>query len=161
MTKKNYAWLGELVELLKGNYAVLLFPCNQFLGQEKSMPTPQRISEMSGDKLKDVDGSDHVFLMDKVEVNGPNAHPVFEYLRYNSDLYKESENRIGPIPWNFSKFLVDGGGGVFKFYSTSTDLKTIQPDLSTLLTTDNKLHKKARPSTIQVVDAINPLENHR
>ena len=46
-------------------------------------------------------------MFSKIEVNGPNAHPVYQFLRKNSELYNEQEKVAGEIPWNFTKFLVN------------------------------------------------------
>jgi len=53
---------------------ILGFPCNQFLGQEPD-PNPvikKTAAEKFGVKFP---------LMDKIDVNGPNTCPVFQYLR--------------------------------------------------------------------------------
>lgn len=118
---------------LKGSYKVMLFPCNQFLGQEPGKPSKDSIKRMSTGKLNDVTSDEGVLLMEKAEVNGDNAHPVFEYLRYNSSLYNESTNKSSPIPWNFGKFLVDPKGGVFKYYSPQAKIAEVREDLQKLL----------------------------
>lgn len=44
----------------------------------------------------------------KIEVNGPGAHPLYQFLK------KERKGLAGSeaIKWNFTKFLVDRGGEV-------------------------------------------------
>eukprot|EP00930_Biecheleria_cincta_P093285 TRINITY_DN8353_c0_g1_i1.p1 TRINITY_DN8353_c0_g1~~TRINITY_DN8353_c0_g1_i1.p1 ORF type:complete len:106 (-),score=15.37 TRINITY_DN8353_c0_g1_i1:109-426(-) len=101
---------------------------------------------MSTGKLDDLDASEHCVLMEKVEVNGENAHPVFEFLRYNSSLYSESTKLSGPISWNFSKFLVDSKGGVFKYYSPSTEISSIRPDLEALLANPDSQSTRRQPT---------------
>lgn len=44
-------------------------------------------------------------LFEKVDVNGPNTHPVYKFLRSNSQLGKNGEAKV--IPWNFAKFLIN------------------------------------------------------
>lgn len=44
--------------------------------------------------------------MEKIEVNGDDAHPLFKWLRSSSDLKGE------PIAWNFQKFLLNDEGFV-------------------------------------------------
>lgn len=117
---------------MKGNYKVLLFPCNQFLGQEPGMPDQESVRRLSVGKI-DVTATEGVFLMEKVDVNGQNAHPVFQFLRYNSSLYSEEQNLMSPIPWNFGKFLVDPEGGVLGFYGPKTKLSELRPDIEKLL----------------------------
>jgi len=50
-------------------------------------------------------------LFEKIEVNGPNAHEVFKFLRVHSDLndakVEKGKKAVKEIPWNFAKFLVD------------------------------------------------------
>jgi len=55
-------------------------------------------------------------LMEKVDVNGKHAHPVFEYLRRHSKLYDPLKNTIAPISWNFGKFLVGSDGVVINYF---------------------------------------------
>jgi glutathione peroxidase len=55
-------------------------------------------------------------LTEKVEINGPNAHPLYVYLRSHSELYDEKTKTSRVIPWNFSKFIVDHNGEVIKFF---------------------------------------------
>lgn len=124
---------------------IMLFPCNQFLSQEPSSPTAQSIRRLSTEKL-DMDQSSHVKLFGKVDVNGDNASPVFQFLRYNSSLYDEGKHIIKPIPWNFGKFLVDPSGGVHKFYPQSADAK-IKEDIKTLLSGSAPPSPTRRPST--------------
>ena len=49
-------------------------------------------------------------MMEKIEVNGPNTHEVFKFLRQHSPLYDEKKKEIKEIPWNFAKFLVNEKG---------------------------------------------------
>lgn len=55
-------------------------------------------------------------LFEKVEVNGPNTHPVYRYLRGRSQLFNKAQNKAKVIPWNFAKFLVNGKGEVVRFF---------------------------------------------
>jgi len=64
---------GDLATELKGReFAILLFPCNQFLGQEPGNPSGDSIKSMSAGKI-DMNSLDNVHLFAKVEVNGDNA----------------------------------------------------------------------------------------
>ena len=52
-------------------------------------------------------------LMEKAEVNGSNAHPVFKKLRKSTKCFYNTETgNIKNIPWNFSKFIRDQEGKV-------------------------------------------------
>jgi len=71
--------------------AVVGFPCNQFGGQE-----PHTDGEMA-----EVCRRDHGVtfpLTAKIEVNGPGAHPVYQFLK--------DATGGADIEWNFAKFLV-------------------------------------------------------
>jgi len=118
---------GDLSNEFKGRkFCILLFPCNQFLGQE---PTSPKVDEVQKHCKNDVLDLANVTLFGKIEVNGAKASPVFEFLRYNSKLYKEEKNLSTPIPWNFAKFLVDSNGGVFNHYSPKVTDLTIKEDI--------------------------------
>lgn len=56
-------------------------------------------------------------LMNKCDVNGANSHPVFKYLRKNTDCFINPQTgKIKNIPWNFAKFVADANGNII-FYS--------------------------------------------
>ena len=81
---------------------LLFFPCNQFCNEEPG--TAQEIKAFYVDKHKLPASS----LMERVEVNGPRTHEVYQFLR--------GEAKV-PIPWNFSKFVVGRDGQVLGRYS--------------------------------------------
>ncbi len=101
---------------------VLGFPCNQFGQQEPGSATDiQSFCETRfGVSFP---------LFQKVDVNGANAHPLYQYL------VKAAPGIFGTegIKWNFTKFLVDGSGNVVKRYPSTTEPKDIERDLETLL----------------------------
>ncbi|CAE8585115.1 unnamed protein product [Polarella glacialis] len=138
MTKANYTALGPLMQSFKDQKVkVLLFPCNQFLGQEPGQPTAQSANLMSDGAL-DIAATEKVTLMSKVEVNGANASDIFEFLKYNSPLYSVSKAQSSPIPWNFSKFLVNPkGGSVYKYYSPKASFDQVKADIEFLLKDDS------------------------
>ena len=52
-------------------------------------------------------------LMEKVNVNGEDAHPVFKNLRKMTRCFYNTESgKIKNIPWNFAKFIIDSSGNV-------------------------------------------------
>ena len=53
-------------------------------------------------------------MFEKIDVNGVNTHPVYAFLRKNSDELWNGE-QAKQIPWSWSKFLVDANGKVVKF----------------------------------------------
>lgn len=65
--------------------------------------------------------------MTKVDVNGKEADPAFQYLRKNSDLKGKD------IPWNFGKFLVDKNGDVVAFYGPQRNPDSLKADIETLI----------------------------
>lgn len=66
----------------------------------------------------------------KVEVNGPNAEPLFDFLK------KAAPGLLGStrIKWNFTKFLVDRNGRPVKRYAPTTRPDAIAADIVRLLT---------------------------
>jgi len=52
-------------------------------------------------------------FMEKCNVNGENAHPVYKKLRKMTKCFVNPESgKIKNIPWNFSKFIIDSTGNV-------------------------------------------------
>lgn len=153
MTASNYAEFGKLGQDFKEeDFQLLLFPCNQFLRQEPQQPTPKLAKRMSKGSL-DMDMAKHVMLMSMVDVNGANASPVFEFLKYNSNLYNEATNKVKPIPWNFTKFLINPkGGSVYKCYTPGAKPEEIRSDISTLLS-DQSPSSVARKCTTSLANS--------
>ena len=100
---------------------VLGFPCNQFGNQE-----PGGKEEIEEGCLLNYGVSFPVF--DKVDVNGPNAHPVFKYLK--SELGSILGSRI---KWNFTKFLIDASGKPVKRFAPITKPEKLEPYIAKLL----------------------------
>ena len=69
----------------------------------------------------------------KIDVNGPNTHPVYQYLRMYSSLYNEEKGVTGVIPWNFSKFLLDSYGNIISYYEPKVEPIAIKEDIMQLL----------------------------
>ena len=89
---------------------ILAFPCNQFLNQE-----PCSNEDVHAFITGTYNAKYPIF--GKIEVNGPNAHEVYKYLRANSQLYSEKDKEADVIPWNFAKFLVDAEGRVKHYWA--------------------------------------------
>jgi glutathione peroxidase len=100
---------------------VLGFPCNQFGGQE-----PGDASQIAAFCEKDYGVS---FLMfDKIDVNGANAHPLYNFLK------SEKSGLLGAgIKWNFTKFLVDRAGQVVGRYAPTTKPESLKEEIEALL----------------------------
>ena len=100
----QYDGLEKLYQNYKEKGLVILgFPCNQFGNQEPG--TTEEIKEF----CTNVYGVTFP-ISQKVEVNGPNAHTVYKYL-------KESAG-VTNIGWNFEKFLVSSDGSITHYPSS-------------------------------------------
>ena len=72
-------------------------------------------------------------MFSKIDVNGPNAHDVYKYLRSNSELYNNETKEAGDIPWNFAKFLINGDGHVVGYWGPKTPPLELVPEIEKLL----------------------------
>ncbi|MCE5304301.1 MAG: glutathione peroxidase [Chloroherpetonaceae bacterium] len=123
-SKCGYTPQYEGLEKLYSDYkdkgfAVLGFPCNQFKGQEPG--TNKEIEEFC--KLNyDVQFP----LFSKIDVNGENAHPLYQYLKANSQ-----DN--ADIRWNFTKFLIDKNGNIIKRYEPAVTPGEIENDIKAIV----------------------------
>lgn len=88
---------------------ILAFPCNQFGGQEPG--SNQDISQFCQLNFGVTFG-----VMAKIQVNGPEAEPLFEYLKDQA----RGVLKTRAIKWNFTKFLVNKDGVVVKRYAPRT-----------------------------------------
>lgn len=118
----QYAGLQDLyAQHADQGFVVLGFPCNQFGGQE-----PGEAEEIGAFCEKNYGVTFPMFA--KVDVNGPDAHPIFEWLR------TEASGILGDnIKWNFTKFLVGRDGQVIKRYGSTTKPEKIAADIETAL----------------------------
>ena len=102
-------------------FSVLGFPCNQFGRQE-----PGNAAE-----IEQFCSSNYAVtfpMFDKIEVNGDNAHPLYQYLR------REKSGLLGSaIKWNFTKFLADRSGKVVGRYAPTTTPGQLTGDIEALL----------------------------
>jgi len=78
-------------------------------------------------KVKDDAGKDVSLVQfpqfDKIEVNGPNEHPLYALL-------KTKDGEKADIKWNFTKFLVTRDGRILKRYEPADKIAGIEADLS-------------------------------
>ena len=102
--------------------AVLGFPCNQFAGQE-----PGGAEEIGAFCKQNYGVSFQMF--DKVEVNGPGAHPLYQWLKHAAPGMLGTE----AIKWNFTKSLVGPDGRTVKRYAPQTTPAELEADIEALL----------------------------
>lgn len=104
-------------------FAVLGFPSNQFGQQE-----PGADAEIAA--FCETRFGVTFPLFSKVDVNGPNAHPLYKFLT------SEKKGLLGSeaIKWNFTKFLVGKTGAVVQRYAPSTKPENIASDVESALT---------------------------
>ena len=68
-------------------------------------------------------------MMSKVQVNGPQAHPLWKWLTAEAPGFLGSE----AIKWNFTKFLVGKDGTVIKRYAPKDTPESIRKDIEAAL----------------------------
>lgn len=91
-------------------FTVLGVPCNQFLGQEPG----------SAEEIATFCSTTYGVtfpLTEKVEVNGPDRHPLYSALVDTPD----ATGHTGDIRWNFEKFLIAPDGTVAARFSPQTE----------------------------------------
>lgn len=131
----QYEGLEKLFRKYKDDgFVVLAFPCNQFLSQE-----PEEHEDIR--KFCKTNYNITFPIFEKVKVNGPDAHPLFKYLKENSSDYgfdesaNKSTRRIKrllkehypqyldnkEIKWNFTKFLVNRNGEVLNRFDPTVE----------------------------------------
>lgn len=103
-------------------FEILAFPCNQFGGQE-----PGTNEEIEAFCRQTYSVRFPVFA--KVEVNGEDAHPLFEYLKQQAPGTGDSPD----IRWNFTKFLVGRDGTVDSRFDPRTSPQDMTEDIERLL----------------------------
>ena len=119
----QYAGLEALHKKYRDRgFAVLGFPCNQFGKQE-----PGSEAEIAAFCKKNYGVTFPMFA--KVDVNGDQAHPLFDYLK------KSLPGLLGtePIKWNFTKFLIDKEGKPIERFAPATKPESIEKTVETLL----------------------------
>jgi glutathione peroxidase len=98
----QYAALEALHERLADRgFAVVGFPCNQFMGQEPG--TAEEIEEFCSTTYGVT-----FPMFEKIEVNGDGRHPIYETLTAAPD----ADGVAGDVQWNFEKFVLGPDGSV-------------------------------------------------
>ena len=119
----QYKQLQELHEAYKNKGLVILgFPCNDFGGQEPG----------TGDEIEAFCQKNYGVtfpLMAKVDVNGDQASPLFDWMKGEAPGLMGSKS----IKWNFTKFLINREGEVVKRYAPQDTPERIAKDIEGLL----------------------------
>ena len=140
----QFAGLEEMNQKYKDKGLVVIgFPCNQF--KEQDPGTDSQIEEFC-----QLNYGVTFQIMRKVDVNGPDATPVFEFLKAQAPteeyhglkakaakaLFKtlsKSVEKDSDIKWNFTKFLISKDGETIKRYAPTTEPKDFEKDVEAML----------------------------
>jgi glutathione peroxidase len=119
----QYAGLERLFRNYKDRgFQVLAFPCNQFGAQEPG--SAAQIADLCERKYAVT-----FPLFARIDVNGPQAHPLFRFLKER----KPGMFGIRRINWNFTKFLIDRDGDVVARYRPTTKPEDMATAIEALL----------------------------
>ena len=119
----QFGGLEELHQTYSGKGLVVLgFPCNQFGAQD-----PGSNTEIGAFCQKNYGVS--FAMMEKIDVNGSQAHPLFQWLKQQAPGLLGSEG----IKWNFTKFLVGRDGQVIKRYGSMDKPAALSADIEQAL----------------------------
>ena len=103
-------------------FEVVAFPCNQFGAQEPGNAEEiQNFCKLTYDVTFP--------LMAKIDVNGPSAAPLYDWLKGEAPGLMGSKS----IKWNFTKFLIDREGKVVRRYAPTDKPESLQKDIEKLL----------------------------
>lgn len=119
----QYRGLEELYRKYSAQgFTILGFPCNQFGAQE-----PGNEEEIATFCKSTYDVSFPMFA--KIDVNGPKAHPIYEFLK------RSAPGILGStaIKWNFTKFLIDREGNVKNRFAPTDTPKALENEIEALL----------------------------
>jgi glutathione peroxidase len=118
----QYEGLQKLHEEFREQGLIVLgFPCDQFAHQEPG-------SDQEIDEFCKVNFGVDFALSQKVNVNGKDAHPIYQFLK------SQSKGLLGGgIKWNFTKFLIAPDGKSIKRYAPSTAPEDIRSDIKSLI----------------------------
>ena len=140
----QYDGLEALYQKYKDQgFVIVGFPCDQFAHQEPG----------SDEEIAEFCRLNHGVtfpLMAKIDVNGANAHPIFEYLKSQAptEEYKglkakathtmlkgisKSVEKDSDILWNFTKFLVNRDGTIVKRFPPVTKPEEMENDIKAML----------------------------
>lgn len=118
----QYKGLEDLYKKYKGQgLAIIGFPCDQFGHQE-----PGNNEEIAS--FCEMNYGVTFPIMEKIEVNGEQASPIFKYLKSKAGGLFGSR-----IKWNFTKFLISKDGQVIKRFSPIKNPKSLEKLIERML----------------------------
>lgn len=119
----QYEGLEKLFQEFRSQqFSILAFPCNQFMQQE-----PGNSDEIATFCSTTYDV--HFPLFQKINVNGPNAHPLFVQLKTQAPGALGSRS----IKWNFTKFLINRSGVPVRRFAPATSPSKIHAQVKALI----------------------------
>ena len=119
----QFAGLEELHQTYgERGLAVLGFPCNQFGAQD-----PGSNAEIGAFCQKNFGVT--FAMMEKIDVNGKDAHPLFQWLKQQAPGLLGSEG----VKWNITKFLIGRDGQVIKRYASLDKPAALAADIEKAL----------------------------
>ena len=118
----QFAGLEELNQRYKDKGLVVIgFPCNQFASQD-----PGSDEEISN--FCQINYGVTFQMMKKIDVNGKNADPIFQFLKDRSkNIFSDD------IKWNFTKFLVASDGITVRRYAPTVKPNRMRKDIEEML----------------------------
>jgi len=102
-------------------FKILAFPCNQFANQESG-------NDIEIKSFCTLNYGVTFPVFKKIEVNGENAEPLFEFLKNSCPGFFGKT-----IKWNFTKFLVDSEGRVVDRFAPSTKPEKLEKKIKELI----------------------------
>ena len=140
----QYDGLEALYQKYKDQgFVIVGFPCDQFAHQEPG----------SDEEIAEFCRLNHGVtfpLMKKIDVNGENEHPIYNYLKsaapteqYNGLKAKaaaalfgkisKSVEKDSDIKWNFTKFIISRDGAAVRRFAPTTTPEEMEKDIEELL----------------------------
>lgn len=118
----QFEGLEKLNQKYKDKGLVIIgFPCNQFAHQEPG-------DSVQASEFCQLNYGVSFLMMKKIDVNGKNASPIFQYLK------KQAGGFItNAIKWNFTKFLISPNGSQIKRYAPITKPAKLEKDIEEML----------------------------
>lgn len=118
----QFAGLEELNQRYKDKGLVVIgFPCNQFASQDPG-------SDEDISNFCQINYGVTFQMMKKIDVNGKNADPIFQFLKDRSkNIFSDD------IKWNFTKFLVASDGVTVRRYAPTVKPNRMRKDIEEML----------------------------